>query len=588
MHFIDWLIVGVYLVMCVMLGLYFTKRALRSVDDFFASGRSLPWWLAGVSMTASAFSIDTPIGITGLIAKDGIPGVWYAWSFVLGGAGTLGAFIFAPLLRRSRIITTAELIELRYAGRQAAFLRGFKGVYFGILANAITLGWIIKAVWTLAAVLLPGVNQDLLALGLMGIVLIYAAASGLWGIAATEFFQFIVGSFGSFILAYFAWKHIGGPGELVNAFVLKYGAADASARLSFLPMPGTPFFVTFIVFITIKWWGNPPPAITQRIIASKDEKNASYATMLFTILAFGFNYWPMIFAAMVSIVVFPEASSPEAGYAMMIVKLLPSGFLGIMIASLMAAFMSTVDAHINFGASYMVNDIYRRFIKKEASEKHYVRASQISTVIMLIVSIAVAYNTDSVSGAWYYLAMLTAGYGIVIVVRWFWWRVNAWAEITALAVSGIASTMLSPKFAALAGYSAYLPDLDWNIRFLVVVALCTISWIIVCFLTDPDPDEHLMAFCQKVKPYRTFWGPIYRKYPELPYRKGFGIACMRWAIGSAMVFSFCFGLGHLMFLRFTEGLVLLSMAAVFGVIIWGTWKKHNAETGEVLVSEQAS
>lgn len=588
MQFLDWLIVGTYLLMCVLLGLYFTKRALRSVDDFFASGRSLPWWLAGISMTASAFSIDTPIGITGLIAKDGIPGVWYAWSFVLGGAGTLGAFIFAPLLRRSRIITTAELIELRYAGRQAAFLRGFKGVYFGILANAITLGWIIKAVWTLAAVLLPGVNQHLLALGLMGIVLIYAAAAGLWGIAATEFFQFIVGSFGSFILAYFAWQHIGGAGELVNAFILKYGAADASARLSFLPMPGTPFFVTFIVFITIKWWGNPPPAITQRIIASKDEKNASFATMLFTILAFGFNYWPMIFAGMVSIVAFPQAASPEAGYAMLIVKLLPTGFLGIMIASLMAAFMSTVDAHINFGASYMVNDIYRRFIKKDGSEKHYVRASQISTVIMLLVSIAIAYNTESVSGAWYYLAMLTAGYGIVIVVRWFWWRVNAWAEITALAASGIASTLLSPKFAALAGYSAFLPEFDWNIRFIIVVVLCTISWVIVCFLTEPDPDEHLKNFCLKVKPYRTFWGPVYRKYPELPYRKGFWTACMRWAIGSAMVFSFCFGLGHLMFLRFTEGGVLLSMAAVFALIILGTWKRRDSDPEEVLVSEQMS
>lgn len=587
MHFIDWLIIGVYLVLCICVGMYFTKRALRSVDDFFASGRSLPWWLAGISMTASAFSIDTPIGITGLVAKDGIPGVWYAWSFVLGGAGTLGAFIFAPLLRRSRIITTAELIELRYAGRQAAFLRGFKGVYFGILANAITLGWIIKAVWTLAEVLLPGVNHHLLALGLMGIVLVYASASGLWGIAATEFLQFMIASLGSFVLAYFSWKHIGGAGELINAFVMKYGEADASARLSFLPLPGTPFFITFIVFITIKWWGNPPPSITQRIIASKDEKSASMATMLFTILAFGFNYWPMIFAGMVSIVSFPEAATPEVGYAMLVVNLLPTGFLGLMIASLMAAFMSTVDAHINFGASYMVNDIYRRFIKRDGSEKHYVRASQISTVIMLFVSILVAYNTESVSGAWYYLAMLTAGYGIVIVVRWFWWRVNAWAEITALGVSGLASTLLSPKFAALAGYSAILPELDWNMRFLVVVAICTVSWIIVCFMTAPDPDEHLKEFCLRVKPYRTFWGPVYEKYPDLPYRSGFWTACLRWGLGSFMVFSFSFGIGHLMFLRYREGGLLLLLSAVLAAIIVGTWKKRDPDISEALVSEQA-
>lgn len=585
MHLIDWLIVGFYLVLCVAIGMYFTKRALRSVDDFFASGRSLPWWLAGISMTASAFSIDTPIGITGLIAKDGIPGIWYAWSFVLGGAGTLGAFIFAPLLRRSRIITTAELIELRYAGKQAAFLRGFKGIYFGILANAITLGWIIKAVWTLAEVLLPGVNQHLLALGLMGIVLIYAAAAGLWGIAATEFFQFIIGSLGSFILAYFAWQHIGGAGELVNAFIQKYGETDAAARLSFLPMPGTPFFITFIVFITIKWWGNPPPAITQRIIASKDEKSASFATMLFTVLAFGFNYWPMIFAGMVSIVAFPEAKNPETGYAMLIVKLLPAGFLGIMIASLMAAFMSTVDAHINFGASYMVNDIYRRFIKRDASEKHYVRASQISTVIMLLISIAIAYNTESVSSAWYYLAMLTAGYGIVIVVRWFWWRVNAWAEIAALAASGIASTLLSPKFAALAGYSSLLPDIDWNMRFIAVVCICTTSWIIVCFMTEPDPDEHLRNFCEKVKPYRTFWGPVAEKYPELIWREDFWMACLRWGLGSGMVFSFCFGLGHLMFMRYRESVILLALAVTFGLAVIKALRKKDPDEAMIPVPE---
>lgn len=570
---LDWMIVGGYLLLSVALGLYFSRRALKSVDDYFVSGRSLPWWLAGVSMVASAFSIDTPLGITGLVAENGIPGVWFAWSFVLGGAGTLGAFLFSAMLRRSRIITTAELIELRYSGPQAAALRGFKGVYFGVLANAITLGWILKAVWTLSEVVVPGVNRDLLLFVLLLITLVYTAMSGLWGIAATDFVQFIIGSMGSFMLAYYAWNYIGGMEQLVAGFTERYGAVDAGIRLSFLPKAGTPFFVTFVVFMTLKWWGNPPPAITQRIIAATDEKAASKATLFFSVMAFGFNYWPMIFAAMVSLIAFPHASSPEIGYAMLLTKLLPSGMLGLMMASLMAAFMSTVDTHINFGASYMVNDIYRRFMVKGASEKHYVRASQVSTVIMLLVAVAVAYNLDSVADAWYYMSMLTAGYGIIIVVRWFWWRVNAWAEITALAVSGISSTLLSPKFAKAMGYYDAMPEIRWEYRFIIVVAACTVCWLVVCFLTEPDDEAHLVAFCERVKPFRTFWGPIYRKYPHLEWRPHFGRACLLWALGSLGVYTLCFGMGSLMFLRYAEGGILLGVSGIIGYLISRLWDR---------------
>ena len=287
---LDLIIILIYLAASVIIGFYFSKRALRSVDDYFVSGRVLPWWLAGMSMIASAFAIDTPLGITGLVAKDGIPGVWYAWSFALGGAGALGAFIFASLLRRSEIITTAELIELRYDGAPAAFLRGFKGVYFGIFANAVTLGWIIKAVWTISAVVAPEANRHLLLAVILSITLVYTAASGLWGIAATDLIQFVIGSIGSIYLAVMAWNHIGGIGNIVAGFIERYGPGSAVERLSFFPTIGTPFFVTFIVFMTLKWWGNPPPAITQRIISAKNERHASFATMVFSVVAFGLNY----------------------------------------------------------------------------------------------------------------------------------------------------------------------------------------------------------------------------------------------------------------------------------------------------------
>lgn len=569
---LDWSIIIGYLIITGLLGVYFSKRALKSVDDYFVSGRSLPWWLAGVSMIASAFSIDTPLGITGLVAKDGIAGVWYAWSFVLGGAGALGAFIFAPLMRRSHIITTAELIELRYDGRPAAFLRGFKGVYLGIFANAVTLGWIIKAVWTVAEVVAPGFDPDILLLIILAFAGAYTTLSGLWGIAATDFFQFLIASAGSLALAIIAVNHVGGMDGLIDQIGKVFGAERADQTLAFFPSPGTPFFVTFLVFISLKWWGNPPPAITQRIISSKNEKEASLATLLFAVIAFGFNYWPMILAALASLVIFPDIKTAEAGYVMLIVKLMPSGMLGLMLASLLAAFMSTVDTHINFGASYMLNDIYRRFLVKKASDRHYVRASQVSTVLMLGAAVLVAYHLESVSDAWYYISMITAGYGIVIVVRWFWWRVNAWAEITALAVSGILSTLLSPKFAKTLGYLDQMPQMEWSSRFLIVVFFCTASWIIVCFFTRPTDENHLRRFCEKVKPFPNFWGPIYHNYPDIGWNPNFVRSCFHWLIGVISIYSFCFGIGSLIFKGLLPGFLLILFSGVLGAAIRLTWK----------------
>jgi Na+/proline symporter len=239
----------------------------------------------------------------------------------------------------------------------------------------------------------------------------------------------------------------------------------------------------------------------------------------------------------------------------------------------MAAFMSTVDTHINYGASYMVNDIYRRFIMRKATAKHYVRASQVSTIVMLAVSVVIAYNLDSVSQAWYYLSMLTAGYGIVIVIRWFWWRVNAWAEIAALAASALGSTLLSPKFGKALGYWDRIPDLDWPYRFLIVVAFCTISWIIVCFLTKPTSEGHLKKFCEKVKPFPTFWGPIYRKYPDIGWNPNFARSCIHWLFGALAVYCICFGVGNFMFLKFFSGALLLLCGVSMGTIILLTWKK---------------
>ncbi|MEM6454635.1 MAG: sodium:solute symporter family protein [Acidobacteriota bacterium] len=569
---LDWFIIFGYLGLALGVGVFFSRRAGRSIDDYFVAGRSLPWWIGGLTMVASAFAIDTPLGITGMVASEGIQGVWYAWSFVLGGAGTLGAFIFASLLRRSEVITTAELVELRYSGRSAAMLRLFKGVYFGVLLNAVTLGAIIKAVWTVTDVVL-GWNPHLTLGVILVVTLGYTALSGMWGIAATDFLQFFLGLAGLIVLLTYALNDVGGIGSLVEGFRERYGDAEAERRLRFVPRPGDPFFDIFLVFVVMKWWGNPPSAIHQRIVSSKDEKHASLATLTFAIMQFAVNYWPMILIAMVSLVSFPELATGDAerGYPMLIVSLIPTGLLGLLLASMMAAFMSTVDTHINYGASYMVNDIYRRFLKPDASDKHYVKASRASTVLMLLIAVAVAYRLESVSQAWYYLATMTAGYGFLIVIRWFWWRINAWSEIAALLASGVVSTLVAPRFARDMGYGHLIEPLGFATRFLIVVVVCTLAWVITTYLTKPCDEAHLVRFCRKVKPFPSFWGPIYRRHPDLDWNPHGRRCLVQWIVGSASIYGICFGIGHAIFGRLALGLGLLTTAALALIVLLWTW-----------------
>ncbi|MBD3344179.1 MAG: hypothetical protein GF401_03850 [Chitinivibrionales bacterium] len=570
LHTIDWIILVFYLVLTIILGLIFSKKGTQSIQEFFVSGRSLPWWLAGTTMIASAFAIDTPIGIAGMVANYGIPGVWYAWSFVLGGAGMLGAFVFSAMLRRSEILSPAEIAELRYDGKPAAVLRGFKGVYFGILVNAWTLGWILKAVLTLSKAVIPQANPY----AVLGIILVftlaYTAASGLWGIAATDLIQFFIGTIGSLTLAIFAWRHVGGVEQIVKGLCTRYGDVECAQRLSFFPSVASPFFATFAVFITLKWWGNPPPAILQRIIASKDEQHASKATFLFAVVAFGFNYWPMIFVALAALVAYPELTAAQAGtgvgYARLIVEIMPTGILGLMLASLIAAFMSTVDTHINYGASYMVNDLYKRFVAKNASKKHYVRASQVSTMLMLLIAVGIAMIQESVAGAWLTLSMMTAGYGVIMVLRWFWWRINAWSELSALTIAAAGSLVM---------YVTPLKEMKWAWRFLFVFSASLLSSMIITFFTRPTSREHLAGFCKKVKPFPQLWGPIAKAHPEIEWNPHLVRVVLQWTLGTIALFCFCFGLGHYMFLRFMQGTILLICSTGITLYLFSNKKKYD-------------
>ena len=560
---LDLSIVIAYVVLTVGAGLYFARRATRSVEDYFVGGRTLPWWLAGTSMVASSFSIDTPLGITGWVASRGIKGVWFAWSFIIGGAGTFGTFIFAPLLRRSQIITTAELIELRYSGRSAALLRGFKGVYFGILTLAISMGWVIRSVLVLSQ---EALGWDALPtlLVIMVITLVYTAASGLWGVAATDFMQFFVGGAGIVVLAVYAVGSVGGLEGLHDGLVQRYGAAQAAERLQFIPRLDSGFFHTFLVFVTLKWWGNPPSSVNQRLMSTKDERHATFATLMFATVHFAINYWPMILVALVSLVTFPDlpAAHAEYGYAKLMMQVLPTGVLGLVFAAQVAAFMSTVDTQVNCGASYMVNDLYRRFIRPGQSRDHYVRASQVSSLIMFAVAIGLSFVMTSVQEAWKYQANLIAGFGCVVVARWFWWRLNAWSEMAALVGSAVGTV--------LANHVLDIPTFGWKFIFTTVVSIT--AFVVVGVFTKPDPLENLAEFCRKVKPYPWGWSPVREAYPDIEWSPNLARNLGLWVSGTLAVFCVCFGLGHLLLGSGAVGLALLAVAVVFFVGLVRYWR----------------
>jgi len=504
--------------------------------------------------------------------------VWFAWAYAIGGAGTFGAFIFAALLRRSQIITTAELIELRYSGDGAAILRGFKGVYFGVISLAITMGWVIRSVVIVSQEAL-GWNLGPTLVVIIAVTIVYTTVAGFWGVAITDFIQFFVGTAGSLALAYFALREVGGLEPLKEAVIARYslGGADSGLmelggggvgeglrRLQFIPRPGDSFFHVFIVFVTLKWWGNPPASLTQRIMATKDERHATFSMVLFAAVHFAVNYWPMIIAALVSLVTFPDLAleKAELGYAKLLVAVLPPGVLGVMLASLTAAFMSTIDTQANTGASFIVNDIYRRFIRREASDAHYVRASQVSTVLMLLLALVAFFYMSSVRAAWEYLATMTAGYGFVVVARWFWWRITAWAEMAALIGSAVGS-LAANHLLALSSFGT---------RFLFVSVVASVCWIVVALFTRPPDLERLAEFCRLVRPYPALWGPVRERYPDIDWSPRLRFNVLLWGIGIVAAFTLCFGIGHVLLGSRATATALLAVAGGCLVVLVRVWR----------------
>ncbi len=558
---IDYIIIGVYAVLCMILGLYYTRRASKNVNEFFLTGRSMPWWLIGVSMAATNFSIDTPLAITKYVYREGIAGVWFFWAFAI--TGILATFFFASLWRRAEVMTDAEIIERRYSGPTAAFLRSFKGCYFGIIINCFVMGWVFRAVIKVMTGLTTLDTTTVIIIATVAVA-IYTLASGLYGVLLTDFAQYGIALVGSFLLAYFSVKDVGGMGALLTKLQTNFGAD--SGVTNFIPslkdsawMP----FSVFFVYICIQWWAQKYSdgggKHIQRQSSAKNEKHAVIATFFFTIMNYAIQVWPWIITALCALVIFGrDIPDPEMSYVMMMGRELPHGILGIMVVTLIAAFMSTMSTHLNLGGSYMINDLYRRFIKSDGDEKHYVFMSRMAILVLLGLSIILALQIKSIGSAWKFILAFTSGAGLTYVIRWFWWRANAWTEIVGMSVSGIVAIIVH----------LVRPDWIYSAKILTIVGISTAAWLIVTLMTKPVDEDRLVEFVKKVQPGTPGWKYIYRKYniPYIPFGKD---ALINFVIGVIFFQCMNFGIGATILQEYSLGIPLLTAAVItFAFLLW--------------------
>jgi len=596
LHWVDWTIIASYIFFSLGVGIYFNKRAGSSTKEYFLSGQSLPWWVVGTSMVATTFAADTPLAITEFIRGPGIWQNWFWWNLLMGAL--LGVFLFSRLWRRANVLTDNELLEIRYSGKPAAFLRAFKAGYFAILYNFIVMGWVINAMASVVSVML---NMDKwTAVWLCVIIaLVYAILSGFWGVVVTDLVQFFIAMFGSIALAIIALNYVGGMDSLLYKLSGLLGSeAIHNNTLKFIPpvpeesMGTLTFwespFSKFLIFITVMWWSHHGTDgggyIIQRMSSAKNERHALLATLWFNLAHYALRVWPWIIVAVVSIVMFPiipEAYSElgvKAGYPLVMNALLGPGMKGILIVSFLAAFMSTIDTHLNWGASYLVNDLYKRFYRPNESETHYVLVGKIFTVILMVFAAFTAMKMQSISKAWEFIFSMGAGIGLVLILRWFWWRVNAWSEITALATSMLVTiileflaynqTILEGKNYILFGSSPVLFGITLQVhhKLIIIVPIAILAWLSVTFLTKPEPTKTLENFYRRVQP-GGWWGPINKNYKhELqPVSKGFFIL---WISGIMMIYGFTFGIGNLIFHNYSSAILLFGISGIGSFLVW--------------------
>ncbi len=575
---IDWTVIVLYFVLSVAIALVYSRRAGASADEYFLSGRAVPWWLAGTSMVATTFAADTPLAVTGLTVKYGIAGNWLWWCMVM--SGMLTVVFYARLWRRAGVMTDAEFAEIRYSGRPAAFLRGFRACYLALAINSIIIGWVTAAMAKIVGMTL-GVGKWQATLGLFVLTALYSTLSGLWGVLVTDFFQFVLAMLGCIALAVFALGAVGGMAGLLDALHTRF-PDDAPLRV--IPALDSAWMpaLTFFVYLAVNWWASWYPGaepggggyVAQRILSTKNERHALLAALWFNIAHYALRPWPWIVVALVSMVLYPGLADPESGYVKVMVDLLPPFWRGFLIAAFFAAYMSTISTQLNWGASYLVNDVYRRFWARGRSETHYAAAGRLATLVMMVISGIVTLNIGTVEGAWKFLLAIGAGTGLVYLLRWYWWRVNAWSEVSAMAAALGFSLVAQLGF----GLSADDPR-GFAYLLLVTTAATTIVWLSVTYLTPAEPLESLRAFHRRVRAGGPGWRAV---APDAAGGIAIGAGLVQWLLGCAVVYLALFGIGGLVLGRRGSGaLAVVAAALLTWYLVTATRPAARTETSVV-------
>ncbi|WP_224997279.1 sodium:solute symporter family protein [Cesiribacter sp. SM1] len=580
----DWLVIGLFIIVTLVIGLYFSKQAGKSIDSFFLGGRNLPWWIAGTSMVATTFAADTPLAVTELVAQNGIAGNWVWWNMLIGGM--LTTFFFAKYWRRAEILTDVEFIEMRYSGTAASFLRGFKALYLGVFMNALVIAWVNVALMKLLQIFFGIPPEQMLwyVAAAMVLVVVYSSVSGLLGVAFTDVIQFIIAMTGCIVLAWLVLdaEQVGGAKGLVEKL--------PPGTLSFFPTIGeggsgigTTLALgvsSFLAIIGFQWWaswypGNEPGGggyIAQRMMSAKDEKNAVYATLFFQIAHYALRPWPWILVGLAALVLYPDLAPADKslGYVMAMKDFLPDGLRGLLLVAFFAAYMSTISTQLNWGTSYLINDVFKRFVKPQASNNELVLASRLGTLLLMLLALWVTSQINSIAAVWQFLIEAGAGIGLVLILRWWWWRLNAWSEITAT-VAPLFAYWLTKEVFAESDPAWGLPVLQDPRSFLFIIAFTTVSWLLVTFLTRPTSNEKLQAFYDKVKPIGN-WGPYRRSGERNP---NIALIVLAWLSAVVMAYAVLFFIGYLIFQNWTAA--MLSGGTIIISFILLKWSSSKVE-----------
>ncbi len=635
-NWIDITVIVSFFVVIFGIAAYYSRKAGKDTGEFFLSGRNMPWYIAGTAMVATTFAADTPLAVTELVARNGIAGNWLWWNMAIGAVLTV--FFFAKLWRRAEIMTDVEFVELRYSGKAAAALRGFRAIYLGLLMNAIVMGWVNRAMEIIFHVTFPEADAFLLVVIAACIIAVYSSAAGLLGTARTDSFQFLFAMAGCIILAVIVINlpEVGGMVALkdklapqVTNFLPVIGDMNVegiSAGVLAIPIGA------FLAYVLLQWWSSWYPGadpggggyIAQRMMSAKNEQHSLFATLWFTIAHYTLRPWPWILVALAALVLLPRAENPEqiknenpalyqrveeaynnqvllssgdafyqspefldmyekyentvnpgVMYPKLMIKYLPAGFLGLLIAVFLAAYMSTMASQLNWGTSYIINDFYRRFIKPEADEKHYVLVSRIGVVLLTFFSLFVTkFFLTTVSGAWIFIINASAGLGLVLILRWYWWRINAWSEISAM----IAPLIIYPV-------SVYGFGMESPMTLYPIVFGTTIIWLIVTYFTKPVEEKKLMEFYKRTHPGGIGWKHIDKLVPGVTGDIQFGKLFINWIMGIILIYSFLFGIGNIIFADYLQGFLLLILGFIAAAVIFYNTNKKKNKTAPIISSK---